>query len=850
MLIKKYLKKENTMSGPIYVYTGEGVTQDAGGTSGYVGIGTATPNQKLHVEGNLEQNGHIFMYSGKRLYIDGGSDTYLSEVSANTLQIVTNSVERLRVDGEGNVGIATTNPGAAFVTNSCHPGLEVAGHAIISDGSGKESIIIAPPPVGSGDDDRENIQDAINAVAASAGVGGGTVMLQQGTYLVNKDPSNNWAINLKNGVHLIGASMNGTIIKLTSPGGSPYSNMPIITLNDAPNSGYQQAVIKDLKVENDTGNTTGIIGINVCNNSFDHSPQPVLIDSVKVLNCQTGIYMSSWFSEIHNCDIAGCDQYGIYMTYYWSGSEHTQTDKTNIFHTNIWGSAADTLKYGIRVSGKSNQIIGCNIGNIAHDGYGIYLYEDNAECDSNYICGNYIESGTAGAKGIRLYSLGNTVIGNHFDLTSGANCIIYDGDSGNAANGCVVQGNYNYRDRMILDSCIGSKLGIGSPSPSQTLTVKNACFEIVKYYNGSAYTDLTSEAKTTGGTAYTVLSNTLDPDDRFYVGLDRVFQKIYFDIAAAGADVSLAVKYWNGSAWTAVSNLSDGTSNLTQSGLTTFDLSSNWAWHTVDDSNLFWIEISGGSGVTTAPTAYLTIPNNDDRLGVYAQSGDTVPALLVNKVGNTGFGTTSPDDRLDLDGAMRLSGEYAEIASISNLHLVIDSDNSSTTNYFRISKDARSSKGGTPTELFRVQENGAVGIGLTNPDWKLSVQDASNITQAIFGQDRTTDQSQIAIGEQDTSDKSFNIGFDHSNKYGYLQVSGDSIGSALVVANDGNVGVGTTSPTVKLHVDGEIRMKVYTDGTRPSASSVGAGTMIYNSSDNAPNFSDGTNWRDAMGSIT
>jgi hypothetical protein len=45
-------------------------------------------------------------------------------------------------------------------------------------------------------------------------------------------------------------------------------------------------------------------------------------------------------------------------------------------------------------------------------------------------------------------------------------------------------------------------------------------------------------------------------------------------------------------------------------------------------------------------------------------------------------------------------------------------------------------------------------------------------------------------------------------------------------------------------------MKTYTDGTRPSASSVGAGTMIYNSGDNAPNFSDGTNWRDAIGNIT
>lgn len=42
---------------------------------------------------------------------------------------------------------------------------------------------------------------------------------------------------------------------------------------------------------------------------------------------------------------------------------------------------------------------------------------------------------------------------------------------------------------------------------------------------------------------------------------------------------------------------------------------------------------------------------------------------------------------------------------------------------------------------------------------------------------------------------------------------------------------------------------VFTDGTRPSPS-VGIGFVIYNTDDNAPNWSDGTNWRLADGSIT
>jgi hypothetical protein len=42
----------------------------------------------------------------------------------------------------------------------------------------------------------------------------------------------------------------------------------------------------------------------------------------------------------------------------------------------------------------------------------------------------------------------------------------------------------------------------------------------------------------------------------------------------------------------------------------------------------------------------------------------------------------------------------------------------------------------------------------------------------------------------------------------------------------------------------------YSNATRPAASSVPAGTLIDNTDDNAPNKSDGTNWRDMMGAVT
>lgn len=44
--------------------------------------------------------------------------------------------------------------------------------------------------------------------------------------------------------------------------------------------------------------------------------------------------------------------------------------------------------------------------------------------------------------------------------------------------------------------------------------------------------------------------------------------------------------------------------------------------------------------------------------------------------------------------------------------------------------------------------------------------------------------------------------------------------------------------------------KTYTNATRPSPANAPFGGMIWNTDDNAPNFSDGTNWRDVNGNIT
>ena len=52
-----------------------------------------------------------------------------------------------------------------------------------------------------------------------------------------------------------------------------------------------------------------------------------------------------------------------------------------------------------------------------------------------------------------------------------------------------------------------------------------------------------------------------------------------------------------------------------------------------------------------------------------------------------------------------------------------------------------------------------------------------------------------------------------------------------------------------LRTDGALRVQAVATGSRPTAASVGAGGMVFDSTLNKPIWSDGTNWRDAAGTV-
>jgi Protein of unknown function (DUF2793) len=66
------------------------------------------------------------------------------------------------------------------------------------------------------------------------------------------------------------------------------------------------------------------------------------------------------------------------------------------------------------------------------------------------------------------------------------------------------------------------------------------------------------------------------------------------------------------------------------------------------------------------------------------------------------------------------------------------------------------------------------------------------------------------------------------------------------IAANGNVAIGLTSPSTRLHVNGPVRVAQYTLAGSPNAAQAGAGAIIYISDMNGGGqlaFSDGTSWR-------
>jgi len=255
------------------------------------------------------------------------------------------------------------------------------------------------------------------------------------------------------------------------------------------------------------------------------------------------------------------------------------------------------------------------------------------------------------------------------------------------------------------------------------------------------------------------------------------------------------------------------------------------------------IDGSGNVGIgTTTPLTLLDIQGTFNASG-NASIGDTL--YVDNTSSRVGIGTSSPDTILDVeytandgtDGLKLGIGGTSQgvIFSDGAMNIGIDNNADSTTNYFRIYND-----GSFNNELFRVQEDGNVGIGTTNPAkelviaGELNVSPSSGTNPGILVQTQGTGITGGATLTLDTVSESGEVwkiisnNADNQGGAGALSIYDDDAGAnRLTIDTSGNVGIGTTGPTSLLHVAGTVNItgRLEVNGTLfVNDSRVGIGT--------------------------
>jgi fibronectin-binding autotransporter adhesin len=279
--------------------------------------------------------------------------------------------------------------------------------------------------------------------------------------------------------------------------------------------------------------------------------------------------------------------------------------------------------------------------------------------------------------------------------------------------------------------------------------------------------------------------------------------------------------------------------------------------------------VSGGSLSSIAPgSSWKDMNYRALNHRIYA-GNESALALTINTSGNVGIGTTAPSVTLDVNGILRSNrisvnfGQTAYPVNIKDLgnDLIMFYCGTSTVGNIR----ANGPNPGITFNAFGTSQlvlgsTGNVGIGTTNPSATLDV---------VGGPFRVATQAHTPLsieyfnspgvfpyGNNATSGTNLLYGHDggaFGGTYRPITIHGNVLNFStglsnynlrLHIADDGYIGIGTSTPSYKLDVQGDARIKndLYVDGSinGAAASSSTFAYLTLTSTDEAINYSSGS----------